>query len=149
MSIKPLSAPRGGPRKNKGNKKNRKANDVLQSPSAPESPRNFTHHADLCPSPTSRVSVMAPRCPHSPSLPAPAEGFDQRQQAGTLLQAPGPILQCQLIDLQMSGESTEKHKGGRDDQSPVAQDVEKRALQRAWLCFQAIGTLLCSTPAAS
>lgn len=52
-----------------------------------------------------------PRCPHSPSLLAPAEGFDQRQQAGTLLQAPGPILQCQLIDLQMSGESTEKHMG--------------------------------------
>lgn len=57
--------------------------------------------------------------------------------------APEPILQRQLIDLQMSGESREKHKGIRDNQSPVAQDVEKRALQRAWLCFQAASTLFC------
>lgn len=83
---------------------------------------------------------------HRPRLPLVVKSGGRaliREKAGGVSRSPTPepILHRQLIDLQMSGESREKHKAVRDNQSLVAQDMEKRALQRAWLCFQAASTL--------
>lgn len=85
------------------------------------------------------ASSTVPTCPWLSSL---GESFDQRRQAGC--PAPrhlNPSFNVSSLICRCRGESREKHKGRRDNQSPVAQDVEKRALQRAWICFQATSTI--------
>lgn len=59
------------------------------------------------------------------------DSFDGSRREGGGPPDPDPIPQCQLIDLQLSGErAEEKREGTGEHQSAVALDVEHRALQR-------------------
>lgn len=118
MSIKPLAAPTGGPRKNNGNE--RKQRSKLRPPEPREPP----------PSSAPGSSGRRRRCPRVSPVPHLGRALIRAGRRGVPLPRPHPIPQRQLIDSQTSGGSRGGGRGAREHPSPAAQDVEHRALQR-------------------
>lgn len=130
MSIKPLAAPGGGPRKNKGNKRNQrsKLGPSEPPPRAPESPARLLPPPPAAPPAQVQLqgqAVLSPRVPRVTS----GDSFDRGRQERRGPAPPIAIPQRQLIDLRMSGGRRGKkaRAGGSINQR---WNVEHRALQR-------------------
>lgn len=113
----------------KGIKETREANAVLQSPPAPESPARCVLPSPALPAQVQpRGQAAAPAL--SPRVPGVASGesFDQRRQDGRPAPPiPIPSLNVGSLICRCRARAEENT---REHQSPVAQDVEHRALQR-------------------